>query len=293
MVSIELTVFVIASILLMILGVAGNAISIFIFITTKELKEHSSTFYFICVCILNIIISLYLPFVVMPSVTEMAAISCKIYLELLVIFPKLKAWLLVFTSLDRLLIILAPTKFNFIKKLKFQIISIFITILIAILLSVPYIIYFTAAKNSQNQTVCSASSNCLWCYNYFKIEFVIFKTVIPFLIMITSSSIIIWKMCVKRNILASDFNNKEKQLTKIMIIMDLSFIIFQLPLVLHLVTIDTYNKIIFDFTYSILYILSQIYIILSIVVFMLCSKIFYKRFLNIILKHRSRVSNHQ
>ena len=132
---------VIASILLLIIGIFGNALAIYNFSTTKELKKHSTTVYFICVCILNIIISLCLPYEMLPFITEITTINCKIYLALVVTVPKIKAWILVFTSLERLKSVLAPRRFNFINKLKFQLVAILLTLVVAVLLSVPYVFF--------------------------------------------------------------------------------------------------------------------------------------------------------
>ena len=138
-------------------------------------------------------------------------------------------------------------------------------------------------------------SKCLWCLGYFKIEFVIFKAIVPFIIMVFSSSLIIWKMSTRMNIPNLISNNKEKDLTKSLVIMDLSFILFQLPLILYLTfTTNNYDQMIFDPIYSLLYAIGFINIAISILVFIAFNKIFCNAFLKLIGKNNrsSRVSNH-
>ena len=92
------------------IGILGNVMSIFIFNKT-ELKKHSATVYLTLNSLLNIVIVTILPFAIIPSLWEINDTNCKIYSLILIIFPEIQGWILLFCSLDRLFFVLRPKRF--------------------------------------------------------------------------------------------------------------------------------------------------------------------------------------
>ena len=258
---------IIVSIIFMLIGIFGNLISILIF-SNKVFKNISTIVYFKCICILNIIMMVYLPYGVAPIITDLTNVTCKIYEVLNAFFPGIKSWVLAFCSLDRLIFVLSPHKFQFKNKLKFQLSAIFVISTVVAVITVPYGYFFTIAKTTDNQSVCLASLDAKWVQLYFKVEISFFRTMIPFSIMIISSVMIGYKMFKKRRMLLVH-RQRENHLLVSLIAMDAFFIVFRIPYISYFLTIGKGDNggVIYNLTYSIIYSVVHLNSVLSVFVF--------------------------
>jgi hypothetical protein len=193
------------------IGILGNVMSIFIFNRT-ELKKHSATVYLTLNSLLNIVIVTILPFAIIPSLWEINDTNCKIYSLSLILFPEIQGWILLFCSLDRLFFVLRPKRFLFKDKLNFKLSVFFAISIIIFLLIIPNFVYNKAGFYSNNETSC-LFFDLDWVLTYFKLQFILFRTFIPFVVMITSSILIsrkMYKMRLKLNLNKYDPNRDLK-----------------------------------------------------------------------------------
>ncbi len=101
------------------IGFFGNIISIIIF-NNKVFKKQSGTLYFKLDCIINIIILLQLPHQLMLTFWINLQDLCRLSFGIMLVTSEVQAWISVLCSVDRLIGVLTPYKFNFRKNGKFQ-----------------------------------------------------------------------------------------------------------------------------------------------------------------------------
>ena len=248
------------SLLVFGIGLSGNLISIVIFKTT-ELKKHSATLYLTINSLLNITLVAILPFAIIPSFMNINDTNCRIYSSLLILIPEVQGWVLSFCSLDRLAFILRPKKFLFKDKLKFKlIVCLVITVIISLLL-IPNFMYYKSGFNSNNETVC-LFFDFDWILIYFKFQFIFFRTLIPFVVMVFSSIVISWKMH-KMSFSLNKYNpnnsRKNKDFSRTLVVMDIFFIIFRLPMCIYIVTTSNSSNIIYNFIFNLTFLIGCLY----------------------------------
>ena len=293
MLSQQIIFAIIISTIYIIVGLFGNIVSIIIF-RSKQFKKHSTSFYVIIICVINIITLFVFPYGLMPTLFDINQINCQLYLFIVSFISQIQPWPLVFCSLDRLTTVLTPHKLHFKTKITFQTVTMILMVIIVIALMFPSTYFYTTEKNNLNQTVCSfpTSSNSAWIRNYFKFEHNLVRIVIPFTIMIASSIVIVWKMKKKKlNIPTQNHENKnEIQLAKAMIAMDIFFIIFRIPMMLNLFLNDIQ---IYSFVFGILMSIGVLNNVFLFVIFYLFNKIYRDNFKKYIYckKYSSRVNN--
>ena len=280
--SLQLNITIIISVIFLIIGVLGNLISFFIY-KNKDFKDHSATIYFKLICILNILIVLILsPYGMTPVIFDINIINCKINTVLIVVFPEIKSWVLAIASIDRFISFLAPSKLLFKNKFKFQVVIIIVVILFFGLLTFPYGYYMNVAE-IENQTVCSVptSSQLAWVFVYFKIEYFFFRSAIPFIVMLVTSITIGWKMYRRKALLSQNSNRKrEEQLIISLIAMDVSFIIFRIPLIFYILfTYKGETSVAFDLVYTIFTAISGLNSVFAVLIFFSFNKKFRQLFL--------------
>ena len=220
-----------------IIGSFGNIISIIIF-KRKEFIKQPTTVYLIVSNYINIITVLYLPFMVMPEIRQLinGTIGCQLFGGFTIILSELQSWVYSICSLDRCITTLAPLKFSFKNKLKFQLTLIFICAIILILLCIPFLYYYREYQldYDANKTIClfSQSLELNWVITYFKYQFGLFRTGLPFVITIIASFITLYNLCSsKLKLNKNDWNKmqKEFQFARTLITMDILFVIFRIP----------------------------------------------------------------
>jgi hypothetical protein len=255
-IAIEYLAFISTSTLvLIIIGVLGNIISIAIFKST-EYKKLPETVYLIASCVMNIITILYLPIMYLSPIWIMTSITCKLYPGAFNLIIKIQAWIVAIGSFDRMVTTVKPHSFKWKNNLKIQLISIFTILIIIGLESFPVVYYldpFTNPKNNITSCTYPAALKLSWIIDYYKYEYLVFRVVLPFFIMLISSIIITWKMCRMKNQLRPNSNKqKEKNLFKSLLALDLFFILFRVPMLVYVIINNNSQTFFNSLTYAIL-----------------------------------------
>ena len=234
-------------------GGFGNIISILIF-SSKSFINQPQTVYLNGACVLNIITILYLPIMFLAPIWIINDLNCKLYSGLFIMIIEAQAWVTSMGSFDRMITTLWPHKFSYKNKLVFQLSAIELAIFLVIVSNGPVLFYFQKV-NIGNSSTCSLpiETEVSWITIYFKIQYLLFRTLIPFSVMITSSCAITFKMVkMKNRFFNTAHRQREKQLFKSLIALDLFFIIFHLPM-LFFVLLYANTEISLEYFYSFQY----------------------------------------
>jgi hypothetical protein len=270
---------IIISIVLYISGGFGNTISIIIF-TNKEFIKQPSTVYLIGTFSANIIHIILVPAMMLISLWQLNVVNCKIFFGSVVILSELEAWLLTMCSVDRLITVMLPHKFLFKNTSKFQLRAIGLMFIIILVLITPFMFHYNTDINTQNKTLCSFphETDLLWAFFYFKTQFLLFRAVLPFSIMIISSIVTVWKIVKNKNrlnMVRNHNNKKEIQLAKSLVAMDLFFIAFRLPLIFYVSgNRNDVDRIIFSFEYSLIMAVGSLNNAFLFLVFIIFNKVY-------------------
>jgi hypothetical protein len=254
------------------IGFFGNIISIFIF-DSKEFKKQSGIFYFKIDCIMNMIMLSQLPNQLMLSFWTSSDTGCRLSFGIMLLTSESQSWITVLCSIDRLLGVIAPNRFSFVKKMKFQVSLILIIVFLIFMANFPFA-YAIKLVQMPNATVCYGPINdskftVLFYFGLVNIS--LFRTLIPFTIMIVSS-ILIFKIILKskKNVFKSKDFTREKELGKSLIALDTFFIICSLPLLFDFYVDGAKD----EFLFGILYFLTNFYNVFLFVLFYFSNKIY-------------------
>ena len=279
------------SVVLIIIGLFGNIISIFVF-NDKELRKQPPAFYLIVLSILNIVTLFYLPFAVLPNIWMINGMTCKFYGGMTLLIGEIQSIVTAICSLDRLITVFKPFEYLFKNKMRFQIPFVLIVsiAIAAFLVPVPY--FYNQETTSDNQTFCAFSNDpqVIWALNYFKIQFILFRAIIPFLLMIVSSSLIYWKIKSNKNKLGTFNANQKKayQLGITLIVMDILFILFRLPTLINTaINSNAADKIVYSFIYSSFVLITALHYSFSFLIFIIFNKVYRQQFLIYLKKLKS------
>ena len=160
------------------------------------------------------------------------SISCKMFYFFFYVPFQMTPWLLTLSSVDRYLSVKCPTTFKFRLKFKYQFLAIIILTIAICLVNIPTVMYHDVVYVSGFGNECSTTD--------FKIQFkldifnLVFAILIPFLVMIISTTLIGLQLIenkTKLNKAKADrlAFKKEVKLIKILSVMDLYFLLFNLP----------------------------------------------------------------
>ena len=284
--DLETNIIIATSGLLTIVGVFGNIITIIIF-RQKEFQKQSTSAYFIILSIVNIINIIYVPLTLIPSKWSVNSFACKTCFGLLIIIPEIQSWIVATCSIDRLLMVMVPHKFDFRKKLLFQLAIIIIIVLILTLTLIPYLVYYEFDKTPQNETMCLLMADSpSWVWIYGKIEFALLRTIFPFLIMIISSVLLFWRVLIQKKKLKG--NNacfqKEYQMVISLVIVDLVFLVLHLPNTIYAVIYKPDDgSIIYSFLCSAFSLFGYSFTVFEFIVFIFSNNIYRDLFRKCIL----------
>ena len=274
-----------------LIGYFGNISTIIIF-RQKEFQKQSTSFYFICACIVNLVIITYLPWALMPDLWTLSSFSCKIFLEIYIGLVEIQSWILAVCSFDRVFMVMASHKFLFRKKLKFQLATVIIISIILIVALIPYLYYFNLEQTIQNTTLCLLSPETpSWVWIYGKLDFFLFRAVVPFSIMIISSVFIFWKVYNrKKKLRGVDASfQQEYQMAICLVLVDISFLFLRLPNSIYTII---YKKddgsIIYTNLCSIFSLLANGHCVFDFIIFICCNKIYRNLFSKTILCCRNK-----
>jgi hypothetical protein len=134
--------------------------------------------------------------------------------------------------------------------------------------------FFYKADIISNQCSFPTEIELSWVLIYFKIQFILFRTLFPFLIMILSTSIITLNIYKRRLIFVENEENKRIiQLIITLITMDVIFLLLKLPTLLYIIiTNNGTDKIIYSFTYSLCISIGAMYSSFYFVIFLVLNK---------------------
>jgi hypothetical protein len=285
--SLKIYFVIVCCVIFFIIGSIGNIISIKIFFT-KEFISQPTTNYLIASAIVNLVSLLHLPVIVLPDIWTVSNLACQICGGFMLFLVEVQSWVYALSSADRAITTMFPRRFIFKNKLFFQIVIMFSCSLILCLSILPHIIFYEKAIIS-NKTVCSflEGPNYSWIFIYTKIQFVLFRTVLPFIITIIASILTIRALCVSKRRIHTNVQNHEKeyQFAKSLILMDFLFIAFRLPTVINFVFNDNI-LFIYDFLYSFFGLLGALHNVFLFLIFILFNKIYRNLFLKIVSFHR-------
>jgi hypothetical protein len=276
--TIERTQFLFISItsaLFVIVGAFGNIISFIIF-NNKLLKNQLSTNYIKGSIVMNMITIFYLPIILFSPIWILNSATCKIYNGVLVLIIQIQAWVTALSSIDRMVSVLKPHSCLFKNKLIFQLFAMILSALILFILLLPQFIYYDIGiKNSI--IVCMYKEE--WARDYLRVEFALFRAIIPFILMIISSITITIKMSrAKANLTLSVDRKREKNLFKSLIASDIFFILFRLPYLIYILTNQDESGI-FSFLYAILTAIGTSNNVFIFIIFILFNKLYKQLFI--------------
>ena len=267
---------VLTCVIFIVIGCYGNILSIVIF-SNKEFKKQPTVSYLIISNIINMATILYLPVAVFPEIWTFNTITCKILYGLLLILGELQSWVFAVCSVDRCITVLNSFKYQFKNKLTFQLIFILTIILILIALCLPIVYFYEKTTISFNQSLCSFSDDNSWIYTYNKYQFILFRTLIPFMLTITASIMTILKLNSSKRRANVVEMVKEFEFAKSLIIMDILFVIFRLPTFIYVI-INNDISLIYNFFYTLFVLLAAIHYVFVFLIFIVFNKIYRRLF---------------
>jgi hypothetical protein len=268
-----------------VFGGFGNIISIVIF-NNKEFRKQPLTVYLISACLMNIVTILYLPAMMLVTLWKLTTVTCKLLGILIVLITELQAWITAMGSFDRLITVMMPFKYLFKNKLKFQLSAITSVFAFLSLTIVPFVYYYDEERRNDSLSRCALPQEHAysWILPYFKIQAILFRYAIPFLIMVISSFLIVLKVCrMKIKLSINSDRQKEVHLAKSLVAIDIFFIIFRLPMLFY-VLFYTKNddRLVFNFTFSIFLAFGTINNVFFFIILIFFNKIFKNMFLQYI-----------
>ena len=261
------------------IGCFGNIISIVIF-HKKEFKSLPTTTYIIASNVVNIITVVYLPFIILPQLwTDLypETISCQLFGFILILLVQIQSWIYTLCSLDRCITTLVPYKYIFKNNLKFQLAIISLILLTLSVLAVPVIYQFREQK-FMNNSFCEIEN--FWTFIYFKYEFSLLRTVLPFAVTIIASILTIYKLIIsKLKLGVGDWNHikREYHFARSLIIMDLLFVVFRIPSTTN-ITIQENMLFIYTSLYSLLGLLGNLHNVFAFLIFIVFNRIYRNLF---------------
>ena len=265
------------------IGFIGNIISIVIFSNSKFRKQPVAV-YLIIVSIINLAAIFQLPNQLMlhywTFVTDWD-LACRFSAGIFIFTKQVDTWILCLSSFDRMVTVIAPMKFQFKDTKTFQIVSV---ILICVINAVADVPIFHSLKNydlPNNISMCSfpLEPDFSWFSKYAQYSLTIVGCGVAFLIMITSSVLIVWTLWKSKSKFSRGKSfQKELNLTRSLLLMDAFFFITALPM-----DIYAYLHFLDPFIYQILYVLSNLYNVFMFVIFFCSNKLYRTSFCNLFL----------
>jgi hypothetical protein len=272
----QLYFIIITSLLSLLIGCFGNIISIIIF-KNKQFEKQPFSRYLICASLFNIIMLLYFPIMMLPSLWLINDLMCQVIVGLSLLTNEMHAWIVAVCSFDRLIFVLFPFKFHFKNKLTFQLGIIATVAILLLILMMPSIYFYKIDMDENNQTSCSIPLylELYWALIYSKVNYVVLRIFLPFFIMITSSILIVWKMRkMKSKLFRHPNHQREIQLAKSLVAMDIFFIVFRLPMLVWVFL----NSNIFSILHSIVLFIGNLYVVFIFVVLILFNRVYHDLF---------------
>ena len=218
-----------SSIFFTVFGILGNSLEIYVF-STPKFREVSLFRYLLVAAIVNIYNAINVWPTSYAALFEITSkrLNCILYLFLNNVFGEFGAWILVLSSFDRFLSIKYP-HFKLRNELRFQAFAMLIVLIVLIIINIPMVLEYQIIDSS-NTSIChtNPSSEAL----FINIALLIIWVVIPFILMILSTSLIAYQLLVAmKRTLRKDKKQFKKtvKFVKLVLVLDLYFLICYLP----------------------------------------------------------------
>ena len=180
------------------IGLVFNILSIIVF-QKRKFKNDTMGFYNIMTSVINVVLIL-MSFVIFFSqlITDdillISNFSCKFFSYSLRLVPQWSSWLNVFVTVDRMISLTYPYKYNILKdKVKLLILIVFLFVLLAVL-NLPNLLFKLEIGTNLNST---SHKHCMANYSIVRArDIIVFlcRNTIPFFLMIIMNSYLIYKL---------------------------------------------------------------------------------------------------
>jgi hypothetical protein len=224
--------------------------------------------------------------------------SCKFFAGLTLTLTEIQSFIVAICSMDRLFTVFTPFKCLFKNKMKFQIPLVAIVSSAIVCLVIPAAYFYDIDTSSDNQTFCAFSNeyHANWAFNYFKIQFILFRIGIPFLLMILSSGLIYWKITSNKRKLGT-LNATQKQAYQLgitLIVMDILFVVFRLPTLINtVINPNGSDRIVYSLFYSMFVLFAAVHNAFTFLIFLIFNKAYRKLFFKHIKKFKSFIKRNR
>jgi len=195
-----------------------NSLTIYILTRKQFLKESIFRYFLVNQFIVILFIpSIWLHFIPFLTNWDVPLIYCQFHAILVYILYDLYPWISVLNSIDRLLSLKFTGRFKFIKKFKYQFLIVFFLFVSSTLINIPRFLY----SGFSNVTTCFL--NDFQIGFYMSVSNLIISNLIPFLIMLLSTTLNLHYMINQKRRLQQRFVNykREKDFVKSILTMDL------------------------------------------------------------------------
>ena len=221
-----------ASIVFPVLSVVGN--SLIIYVLTKPLFRKETFFRYLTVAsIFDILSVLCIWLAYFPDffLINKVDIMCKLYGFLPNLINEYSTWIIVLSSIDRLLAVRYPLKFDFRKEFKYQALIMLILFILLVLINLPYWFFLLIQPE---YGLCLTVFD-LSIYTYLNVSVAVYQVFLPFGLMVIINSITVYTLMrsqVERtttNGIKSKKFAKQKKLLRTLIGMNLLFLFTNFP----------------------------------------------------------------
>ena len=265
-----------------VFALVGNFLVVLI-LSRPEFIKVSMFRYLIAATIFDTITALISWPSVFPEPFQITAnsLSCKLYIYIGYFIAQMSPWIIALSSVDRYLSIKYPKRLSFRNKFIFQILAIAIIFILILIINVPFYVLNNVVLNETGCTLTTTNAKL-----YLDIFDTLITTVIPTFIMIFSTILtgyLIINQKAKVKISAINLE-KEMQLLKVLLAMDLLFLICNLPVYLVLVVNDVLGMETMSsyYYYCFLYVLLNVFYSCDFFVYFAFNKLFRRHFMSMI-----------
>ena len=277
----------IGPVVLTTVAIVGNSIVFYILTRPKFLKE-SIFRYFLCS---ETVASLKLALLWIynsPIILNWKAptLFCNLITYVLYTLYDLYPWISAINSIDRVFTLKYPSRFQFIKKFKYQALAVIVILLILMLINVPH--YLFDGLSNTKFSLCAINDRNIGFYVY--LSSLVASVLIPFFIMVFSTFFILHHLVTQKQRVHDNIIDyrREKDFIKSVLSMDLWFLICYSPICIislsqYTYLFDIYNNAdIWRFLFHLFVFLATIETSLNFFLYYFCNKIFKEYFLSMI-----------
>ena len=269
-----------SSIVITIVGILGNSSVLFI-ISQKEFRLVPMFRFLICSTIIDTITLFFIWTSVFGEFVnhDTENISCKLFSVFHYLFYNISTYIMVLCSIERAISLKKP-HLKFFKNLKNQFLLILIIFVLLILANLPSYFFNEIISNS-NETWCDYLDNNAKIGFYMGLYLSVISAFLPFLLMATCTAYVAHHLLTKRMLTPGRQNKKDRRFIKVILTLDLFFLISNLPFYTVSVIYDLLD-IHFDLLYDLVNILSYTYSSFNFFVFLISNTRFRTKFIELI-----------